>query len=309
MRLSLFVQSVALGAVCVAAGACVSDVEPNVSALPRCEQVEPRCGPDGKENCCAEAEILGGKFNRLNDPQFPATIADFHLDRFEVTVGRFRQFVAAYPGNKPQKDAGAHPKIGGSGWNPEWDAELPKDQAELTTRLGCDPNFRTWTDAPGANEESPINCVSWYLAFAFCAWDQGRLPTEAEWNYAAAQGNAQTPLPWGADEPNDSRAVFGCETSTTVCPLPRVGSKSPEGDGKWGNADLAGSLAEWLLDFHGDMAAQCDNCANLANAAMGREVRGGDFAHPAEQLFTTIRNSFEPDGHHTFIGFRCARDE
>ncbi|UQA57784.1 formylglycine-generating enzyme family protein [Polyangium aurulentum] len=301
LQLSLLVLS-------IASSGCIPDVEPNVFVLPRCEQVEPRCGPQGKESCCAESEILGGMFNRINDPQYPAKLDDFHLDRFEVTVGRFRQFVAGYPQNKPQKDAGAHPKIGASGWNPEWDVELPKDRAELEDTLGCDPNFRTWTEAPGAKEESPINCVTWYLAFAFCAWDEGRLPTESEWNYAAAQGNTQTPYPWGFDQPDESRALFGCDSTTTECPIPRVGSK-PAGDGKWKHADLSGSLAEWVLDFHGDMPVPCDNCANLANAALGREVRGGDFAHPAEQIITTFRGGFVPEDHQTFIGFRCAHDD
>jgi len=293
----------------VASAACIPDVEPNVFTLPRCNEVEPDCGPEGKESCCADAEVLGGTFNRINDPQYPAAIADFRLDRFEVTVGRFRHFVAGYPQNKPRKGEGAHPLIAESGWNTEWDVELPKDRAELEMQLECDANFRTWTEAPGANEALPINCVSFYLAFAFCAWDEGRLPTEAEWNYAAAGGNAHMPYPWGSAGPDDSLAVYGCDTSTTVCLLPRVGSKSPAGDGRWKHADLSGSLAEWLLDFHGDMAAQCDNCANLANAALGREVRGGDFAHPAEQLITTHRIGFLPEDRFTFAGFRCARDD
>nr|WP_263430148.1 formylglycine-generating enzyme family protein [Nannocystis pusilla] len=272
--------------------------------MPRCEGVEPGCGDGGGDDCCAGGQVAGGSFDRANDPALTASVADFELDRYEVTVGRFRQFVADYPRDRPQPGAGAHPRIAGSGWDPEWDAMLPADEPALRVSLQCDPNFRTWTDAPGDAEAAPINCVSWYLAFAFCAWDEGRLPTEAEWNYAAAGGNEQRPFPWGAELPDDSRAAFGCDTSVTACLLPRVGSR-PAGDGKWGHSDLAGSVAEWVLDYHGPMPPSCQDCALLEDANLGREARGGDFAHP--DVATTFRIGYMPDTRHTFVGFRCAR--
>src|SRR6185503_5212427 len=101
-----------------------------------------------------------------------------------------------------------------------------------------------------------MNCVSWFEAFAFCAWDGGRLPTETEWNYAAAGGNEQRVYPWGANI-DLTKASYDCAgdgsgTGTPNCMfsdmLP-VGSRSPQGDGKWGQADLAGNVWEWTLDW------------------------------------------------------------
>ncbi|KYF71586.1 hypothetical protein BE11_26820 [Sorangium cellulosum] len=289
--------------------ACIPDVEPDVFSLPRCEQVAPTCGPALDESCCAAEEVVGGTFNRLNNAAYPATVADFHLDRFEVTVGRFRQFVASYPAIKPAAGAGAHPLIDGSGWDAAWDSELPAGRDELIDELQCDANFRTWTDEPSGNETAPINCVSWYVAFAFCAWDGGRLPTDAEWNYAAAGGNEHREYPWGADAPSDELAVFGCETTTTVCPVPSVGSRSPAGDGKWKQADLAGSLYEWVFDYHNEPVPPCDNCASLIEGEFGRAAHGGAFSHGEETLSTTERIGEQPELRYSFFGFRCARDE
>jgi formylglycine-generating enzyme len=84
-------------------------------APPSCQGLARSCGPAQDEDCCASPAVSGGTYDRSNDPSFPATVSNFRLDRFEVTVGRFRKFVAAYPASKPAAGAGAHPLISGSG--------------------------------------------------------------------------------------------------------------------------------------------------------------------------------------------------
>jgi sulfatase modifying factor 1 len=287
---------------------CSPDVVPDPGTLPQCVSLDAGCGEDGKDDCCASDEVAGGQFNRSNDKDYPAQLQAFRLDRYEVTVGRFRAFVAGYALDKPLPEDGANPSVGpSSGWDAGWDDSLPRDQKELLAKIQCDQVYARWTAEPGPNEDQPMNCASWYLGFAFCAWDGGRLPTEAEWNYAAAGGNEQRPYPWGTDEPDATHAVFGCPSDVETCEIPRVGS-TPAGQGKWGQMDLAGSMAEWTLDYYGTLPTSCgDRCAALKDSKLGRALRGGDFTRDAATLLTTYRVGIAPEDRQAYIGFRCAR--
>jgi len=302
-----------------------------------CSRLPATCGQEGNESCCTSLLVPGGTYNRSNDPNAPATIGDFMLDRFEITVGRFRAFLDAGLGKDgdpfPVAGSGAHPRISGSGWQPQFAEYLAGSEAELRSRLACSP-YTTWTDQVGDNDLRPINCLSWYEAFVFCAWDGGRLPTEAEWNYAAAGGAQQREYPWsvpsfsvvlddshasyaeGADCVGDGRP--GCSV-TDVVP---VGAK-PAGNGRWGHADLAGNVAEWVLDSPYDAyRVPCIDCANLdyppdplgqsGGPRPAREIRGGSFLDSPQQLRTAQRNlgtqgRFETPN--AVQGARCARDQ
>ena len=261
--------------------------------------------------------VPGGTFYRSYDGVdwtsngYPATVADFYLDKYEITVGRFRQFVEAGMGtqaNPPAAGAGAHPLITGSGWDSTWNTNLHANAADLEAAVKCDAGYQTWTDTPGGNKSQPINCMDWYTAFAFCAWDGGRLPTEAEWNYAASGGSEQRYYPWSSPPTsttiNDSYAVY-CGGS---CRTQNVGSKSPKGDGKWGQSDLAGNVDEWTLDWYEiSYPTPCNNCAELASAYY-RVVRGGNFYYGAPFLLSAYRYNFsDPETPNLTIGARCAR--
>jgi formylglycine-generating enzyme len=309
---------------CTGAQICVSGA---CIVPPSCENLTAQCGPldIADESCCARVTIPGGTYNRSNDSNFPATVSDFQVDRFEITVGRFRAFVNAYPSNKPANDAGKHPLINDSGWKPGWDSSLPASQEKLKADVKCPSGFPTWTDNPGDNENLPMNCVTWYEAFAFCAWDGGRLPTEAEWNYAAAGGSEQRPYPW--TEPlaptviDKSYAVYNCQEDSKPYPdcvlrdIQKVGSKSPNGDGRaWGGlkgpADLGGNLWEWNLDhYQAPYDNPCNDCAHLvADASEIKRVRrGGGWRNKEVDLSLAERSSVSPTLRGDGMGFRCAR--
>ncbi len=291
--------------ICVAGGCAVP---------PSCASHLPTCGPEGDENCCASTFVMGGAYHRGNDSMYPATVSSFRLDRFEVTVGRFREFVAVYPDSKPKMGDGAHPRISGTGWDTAWDKKLPADLASLLASVKCVPTYQTWTDSPGKNDDLPMNCLSWYIAFAFCAWDGGRLPTEAEWNYAAAGGAEQRSYPWGDATLDPAYAVYDCTGdgspagSCAPSDILTVGSK-PAGDSQWGQADMAGGLWEWNLDWHADPypSFECKDCANTKDTSF-RVLRGGSWASGAPDLLSSSRIGDDPASRTNGFGVRCARE-
>jgi formylglycine-generating enzyme len=295
------------------------------------------CGPAGNDDCCNSPEVPGGTFYRSYDLAgdadsgnkiFPATVSSFRLDKYEVTVGRFRAFVEAGMGTRataPASGAGAHAHIPRSGWDLAWNTGLPATTDVLAVQLNCDPSFQTWTDLPGPNEARPMNCLSWYEAMAFCVWDGGYLPTELEWNYAAAGGDRQRAYPWSSVLAplflDSSYASYGDYEGMTIyhcygdgapgcdrTDLVEVGTK-PRGDGRWGQSDLAGNVAEWTLDWYATYVNPCTDCANLTNPGQPsyRVFRGGNYLHPPALVRTGTQNFNEPTYSTTINGVRCAR--
>ena len=294
-------------------------------AGPSCAGMAATCGACGNEDCCASPAVPGGSYNRYNpDKQaFPATVSTFRLDKFEITVGRFRAFVEAGKGTNvspPAAGAGAHPLIAGTGWNSAWNPELATNTVALKAALKCDAKYQTWTDAPAGNENRPMNCITWYDTFAFCAWDGGRVPTEAEWGYAAGGGSEQRYYPWGGSRSLDpSRGsyridtgycigdgVYGCELTDVIF----VGTR-PAGNSKWGHADLFGNMNEWNLDVYRlpPRLQSCTDCADMdsSSLATARVDRGGAFYMVAYSLDSS-RGGEGARLRDRGFGGRCARN-
>lgn len=279
------------------------------------------CGPASSMPCCESPVVTGGTFYRgydvatdgmYTDMTRPATVRDFRLDRYEVTVGRFRQFVTAGGGtqqNPPAMGAGAHPHISGSGWDSTWNGSLAADTTALTAAIKCG-TYQTWTDTAGANENRPILCIDWFEAMAFCAWDGGFLPTEAEWQYAASGGMAQRAYPWstpaGALAIDCNHANYKPGSFCVGSGTNNVGATSTAGDGVWGQADLAGNAWEWVLDYQAGYSSPCNDCANLFPAP-DRVIRGGGFDYDATTLRVARRDFQPPSFRGTDIGLRCGR--
>jgi formylglycine-generating enzyme required for sulfatase activity len=201
-----------------------------------------------------------------------------------------------------------------TGWDPTWNAMFATQQAQWDTNLSC-AGSATWSPSRAGNDSRPINCVTWYEAYAFCIWDGGFLPSEAEWNYAAAGGADQRLYPWGPTPPGTSSeyADYGCYYPQ-LTPCNEVASSNvapvgafPMGAGLFGQLNLAGNVAEWTLDFYDEpYVVPCRDCAALTQGAQ-RVFRGGSFDRGVESLYTSARVPADPAARYQDVGVRCAR--
>jgi formylglycine-generating enzyme required for sulfatase activity len=157
------------------------------------------------------------------------------------------------------------------------------------------------------NENKPITCVNWYQAFAFCAWDGGRLPTEAEWNYAAAGADENRSYPWGEAAP--TRELANYFDTVGVDPAASNVGVLTRGNARFGHADMGGNSWEWSLDWYADPfpTTDCNDCANLV-AGTDRVIRGGSFGDQDFTLANAQRFKMTPNKMVDTIGIRCARD-
>jgi formylglycine-generating enzyme required for sulfatase activity len=357
------------GAVCPSGLVCLSGACGNP---PSCAPGGPgmtNCGPGGSgaESCCASLEVTGGTtYARTYESSAdggafllsaPATVSSYRLDKYLVTVGRFRQFVnSVLPPNGgtgwlPAKGSGKHTHLNGgeglvdvgapseagpvyeSGWVMSDDGNIAPTNTNLAS---CSP-YSTWTNSVGSQENLPVNCVNWYEAYAFCIWDGGFLPSEAEWEYAAAGGSQQREYPWGSTPSGNSvgyqYAIYGsadpggdgwtgcsnypggsCKTSGNLTDIAPVGTAAL-GAGLWGHLDMAGDVFEWTMDIYNGYVTPCSDCALLtlrveSGGGVGDErvVRGGDFGLSLQFLLPPVR--FYTGGRSVLVGdtgFRCAR--
>lgn len=164
------------------------------------------------------------------------------------------------------------------------------------------PKF--WTDPRFKAPDQPVVGVSWDDANSYCKWAGVRLPTEAEWEYAA-RGTDGRKYPWGNEVPDTARTT-SAQSETTGKPSPA--GKLPTGASPCGALDMAGNVWEWCADWYDRSyypSAPAENPTGPKDG-MERVIRGGSWFQPAFFLRTTYRNRATPDTRTSELGFRPA---
>jgi formylglycine-generating enzyme required for sulfatase activity len=252
-------------------------------------RAEPAC-PDGMVRVPHGTFAMGSPDGTGEDdehPRHPVTLAAFCIDRTEVTVKAYEACVAANRCTAPHREISPH----------------------------CNH-----PDRP----DHPVNCVDWHQAVAYCRWRGKRLPTEAEWEYAA-RGSDGRLYPWGNEPPSATRLnacgrecvtwgkrVLGREWPTmydgddgwvTTAP---VGS-FPAGASPFGALDMAGNVWEWTADWRGSYPASAVTAPRGPATDTARIQRGnGWHAHLAVDVRAAARDSVDPALPTNSTGLRCA---
>jgi formylglycine-generating enzyme required for sulfatase activity len=307
--------TVALGAAALLARRTMQGAVPSSSAAPVPLSAPPPAVPNasasGPSSCptgtvrFAAAEYFMGSDHQHSPanerPAHQVKLSPFCLDQREVTVRRYK--ACADAGRCREAPVGV-----------AWPGITKKET--ILFGATCNAQYRD-------REEHPINCIDWNLAKSFCEAGAGRLPSEAEWEFAA-RGPSVTRYPWGDGPPevtllnacdmackrwgqrNDIpvRTLFeGIDTWPTTAP---VGSFTA-GRSRLDLDDIAGNVREWTADWYGPYPATVE--ADPRGAARGerRVVRGSAWiTGDANELPRSFRATELPAVRRHDLGFRCA---
>ena len=195
----------------------------------------------------------------------------FWLDATEVSNRAFRQFLMA---------------------KPQW------QKGRIDAALHDGGYLRDWrgNDFPAGEGDRPVVNVSWHAAAAFAAWAGKRLPTEAEWEYAARAGTA-TAYWWG-----DTFDAARVNATSKLVDVGAAGSRNP-----WGVADMLGNVWEWTASLHQPYPYRATDGREDPNAGGARSVRGGSAVNGERFLRAAKRYKLNPKTTNDMVGFRCAR--
>jgi len=223
-------------------------------------------------------------------PAHAVALDGFWIDQTEVTNAQFAAFLNE-EGNQEEGDV-------------TWlDVESKWSLIELTGG-----EFRP----KSGYADHPVIEVSWFGAAAYCQWAGTRLPTEAQWEYAA-RGPEGHIFPWG-DELDGARLNYcdaNCEFDHAdesfddgYARTAPVGSY-PEGASWCGALDLAGNVWEWGADWHGDYPAGRQENPSGPSTGDYRVVRGGGWYYGWDLVRAAYRDYVHPDSRAYYFGFRC----
>ena len=213
-------------------------------------------------------------------PAHPVRLSDFRLDATEVTNADFARFVAA---------------------EPRWS----RDSLPAAEHNGHYLEHWPTADGPDSTARAePVRYVTWHAAASYCAWAGGRLPTEAEWEFAARAGASGDAYPWGSAAADSTRARYGADAPVAV----RSYAPNP-----LGLYDLAGNVWEfvddvWRPTYADSTTPAARDSANDPTSDARRVIRGGSYEGAPVNMRVRFRDSHPAKNAGPHVGFRCAAD-
>jgi len=198
-------------------------------------------------------------------PRHSVTLDAFWIDRTEVTNSQYARCVA---------DGTCSPPLSGSLTHESYYGDSQFD-------------------------EFPVIYVNWSDADTYCRWAGGRLPTEAEWEYAA-RGPDGNVYPWGSDPPDDTLLNYNWNVGDTT----QVGSY-PRGASWVGAMSMAGNVQEWVADWYGEYPSGPQTSPKGPETGDYKVVRGSSYDHDVEWVRAALRFNNHPAARPQVTGFRC----
>jgi formylglycine-generating enzyme len=269
-------------ALCVISAVVLWAAEPS-AAQPSPKPVNEVVGKDGAPMILVPAGLFpmgvpkgdrdGG---RDEYPRHEVVLDHYYIDKYEVTHGRYAEFVKATGHRTPE--------------NPKY------------------PKRTLWSDhLSDSLSERPVINVDWQDSEAYCRWAGKRLPTEAEWE-KAARGTEDRRFPWGNVEPTDKHLNFNQKWKGEKTLMP-VGSYEA-GKSPFGAYDMAGNVWEWVADWYDPLYYEKSPGTNPKGPDTGTykvlRSSGWSVETPLVRLFTRVKS--DPKNRNDSTGFRCAKE-
>ncbi|MEP6748939.1 MAG: bifunctional serine/threonine-protein kinase/formylglycine-generating enzyme family protein, partial [Bacteroidota bacterium] len=250
------------------------------------------------------AHVKGGSFNMGNGtddvaedelPQHTVTLADFLIGKYEITTDQFRQFINETKYITTAETEGQSGIYVKGNWEPGKGVNWRHDIYGKIVDSGI--------------KNIPVIHVSWYDASEYCKWLSGktkkhfRLPTEAEWEYAARGGDSSKNLIYSGSNQIGEVAWWGKNSGNQ---LHAVGTK---GANELGIYDMSGNVMEWCNDWYSENYYKVSATNNPSGPATGedRVVRGGSWflgEKDKRRFYSFSRGGFKPNVRGSQLGFR-----
>ena len=225
-------------------------------------------------------------------PRHTVSISAFYMDKFEITQAQYTRFLNHI----------------------EQTGDRSMDHPEQPDNLD---HLQRYINSEMTAPQQPVVGINWYDAYAYCNWAGKRLPTEAEWEYAArGPGDTYRKYPWGNEAPNEG-GISRANIRSTQSPEPDghryaapVGSY-PDGASPFGIMDMAGNAEEWVHDWLNFQYYEKTEGAKDPQGPLGgnnKVIKGGSYGSDPYHVRIATRLYGARHPKTELLGIRCAQD-